>query len=162
MISGYYQRIPKQKRAIKERHREDHERFLSLSGIEKDEAYYDKAIKNIKNNPAKYAKNIFSNIGRILFSFPYSYTFQKPNTLLRLPFNGIIVVFTLIALIPTLLNWRKIDFSIRFCLIISFIYFGGSIVASAETRMFNVIVPVLLIWIGVILHKTVQFKLKFN
>ena len=143
---------------FKKNHRADHELFLGLEAIERDEAYKKKAIENILSNPTKYVENCFSNIGRILFNFPYSYHLQKPATLLRLPFNGTIVLFGLITLFPTFLIWRKLDFSIKFMLLLSLTYFFGSIWASAETRMFTVIVPVLLIWITIVLDRTIQIK----
>ena len=82
------------------------------------------------------------------------------GTLLRLPLNGINVVLLLFCIIPTFKNWKKIIFSIRFMLFFALLYLGGSIFASAETRMFTVIVPILLFWIAYIIQKTV--KINFN
>lgn len=153
---------PIAEKMMKERHSADHTYFFSLNGAEQDDAYKEKAMHNITTNPLKFLKNCISNTGRILFSFPFSHTLQKPSTLMRLPFNGVIVVFFFIILFPLLYNWKKIDFSVRFGLITAFIYFGGSILGSAETRMFNAIVPILVVTIGLVLHKSVIFKLKFD
>ena len=98
----------------------------------------------------------------MLFNYPYSYTIQKPETLLRLPLNGIIAVFMLFCLIPTFINWRKIIFPVRFMLFFTLLYLGGSIFGSAETRMFTVIVPILLFWIAYIIQKSIKIKLKFD
>jgi hypothetical protein len=68
----------------------------------------------------------------------------------------------LFGLIPTFLNWRKINYAIRFMLFFALLYFGGSILGSAETRMFVVIVPILLIWIAYIIQKSMKIKLKFD
>ncbi|MFB6318227.1 ArnT family glycosyltransferase [Saccharicrinis sp. FJH54] len=143
-------------------HKKDHEYFLKLKGSEQDEAYKEVAIRNIKNHPKKFLENCFSNAGRLLFNFPYSYSFQKPQTLFRLPFNGIISVFSLILLLPTILNWKKIPLDIRFLLLFTCIYLGGSLLGSAETRMFTIIVPVLIYWIIYMLNKTITFKLLFS
>jgi 4-amino-4-deoxy-L-arabinose transferase-like glycosyltransferase len=132
------------------------------SGLKRDDAYKSIAINNIKSHPVKFLKNCLSNIGRILFNYPYSYTFQKPGTLLRLPLNGIIVVCMLFCVAPTLMNWRKIPFSIRFMLFFTFLYLGGSVFGSAETRMFTMVVPVLLFWIAYIIQKSTKIKLKFD
>jgi len=136
--------------------------FDSLSGIPQDDAFKKAAINNIKAHPKKYAENIMSNMGRMLFSFPFSYTLQKPRTLLRLPMNGILAVLALFCLIPTFLNWRRIPISVQFMLIFTIFYLQLSLLLSAETRMFTVIVPVLLVWIAYILDKTIRIKKEFQ
>lgn len=140
-------------------HKDDFDEINKYKGIEHDDAYKRIAIKNIKNHPLKFIQNCISNLGRILFNFPFSYKLQSPNTLVRLPFNGILVVLILVCLAPTVRNWNKIDYAIRFALFFSFIYLGGSILACAETRMFTLIVPVLLIWISFVLQKAVKINI---
>jgi hypothetical protein len=39
---------------------------------------------------------------------------------------------------------------------------GGSITGSAEIRMFSVIVPILLLWISIILNKTLRVSWRFE
>jgi 4-amino-4-deoxy-L-arabinose transferase-like glycosyltransferase len=130
--------------------------------LDRDIAFKKIAINNIKSYPQKFILNCFCNVGRILFDSPYSYTLQKPQHLLRLPFNGIIIVLMFFCLIPTLFNWRNVSYSIRFLLFFALLYFGGSILGCAETRMFTVIVPVLLVWIAIISAKSINVKLKFD
>jgi hypothetical protein len=154
--------IPGSDDSIKSHHRKDFEEINKYQGVEKDEAYRRIAITNIKSHPVKYIKNCISNVGRILFNYPYTYAIQKPETLLRLPLNGIIVVCMLFCLIPTFINWRKIIFPLRFMLFFALLYLGGSIFASAETRMFTVIVPILLFWIALITQRSMKIKLKFD
>jgi hypothetical protein len=50
----------------------------------------------------------------------------------------------------------------RFFAFFVLIYLGGSLFGSAETRMFTIIVPVLLFWIGYIFEKKFTVKLKFE
>jgi len=135
---------------------------LDLSnGISQDELLKQIALKNIKSHPLKFLENLISNAGRMIFNYPASYTLQKPSTLGRLPINGTLIVIAFFCFIPTLLNWKKLDFSIRFLLIFGLIYFGGSLFGSADTRMITKVVPVILIWISYILNKTVRVKLKY-
>ncbi|MEO6813892.1 MAG: hypothetical protein ABI172_08175 [Ginsengibacter sp.] len=144
---------------IKLNHSKDFEQINKYkTGTKRDEAYKIIAINNIKAYPIKFIKNCVSNMGRILFNFPYSYRQQHPETLLRLPFNGVIVILSLFCIIPTFKNWRKINFAVRFLLLIAFLYLGGSLLGSAETRMFTMIVPILLIWIAVILQKSIRIN----
>jgi hypothetical protein len=133
-----------------------------LEGVERDDALKKAAIQNIKANPKKFFLNCISNLGRILFNFPYSYKLQTPRTLIRLPFNGFIVVFALLSLIPTLYCWRKVPFFLRFLLLFSLIYLGGSVFGSAETRMFSVIVPIFLFWICFTISKSVIIKINYD
>lgn len=142
-------------------HLRDLKEINKFSGIARDEAYKKIAIDNIKNYPVKFFQNCISNVGRIIFNYPYSYKFQKPGTLLRFPLTGIIMVLILFCIIPTIQNWKKIIFPLRFLLFFALIYFGGSILGSAETRMFTPIVPILLIWIAFVFQKTFKIKRKW-
>ena len=147
---------------VRIKHQQDFEEANKYSGVEQDDVFKKLAIRNIKSHPVKFLQNCISNMGRLLFNFPYSYKLQTPDTLLRLPFTGIIVVLALFCVIPTFKNWKKIDFSIRFMLLIALTYFGGSILGSAETRMFTVIVPLLLCWLAFICERAFKIKLKFD
>ena len=132
-----------------------------FKGVDHDEAYKKIAIKNIQTHPVKFFKNCISNFGRIVFNYPYSYKIQNVGTLFRIPFNGTIVLFMLFCSIPAIANWKKINFSIRFMLLFALIYLGGSLLGSAETRMFTLIVPVFLLWIAFIISKSI-IKFKFD
>jgi hypothetical protein len=136
--------------------------MIKYSGIQSDDKLKEITLANIKSHPVKYLQNCFCNLGRILFNFPYSYKLQSPGTLLRIPLNGIICLLIIFSLIPTFKNWKKIKYPIRFMLFFAAIYLGGSIFASAETRMFTVIVPILLVWISYILQRTMTLNLQFK
>ena len=153
-ISGYSE-------YVKLNHQKDFDEINKYKGVERDDAYERLALNNIKSHPIKFIQNCLSNAGRMLFNFPFSYKLQSPGTLLRLPLSGTIVVLGLFCLIPSFTNWKKIIFPIRFMLLLAILYLGGSILASAETRMFTVIVPILLFWIGFIIQKTIKINLKW-
>jgi hypothetical protein len=146
--------------SINRRHQVDYDTFRHYTGVALDDAYKRKAIENIGNHPVKFIKNCFSNLGRIFFNFPYSYMPQKPSTLARLPMSGTLFLLMLLAVYPTLMNWRRIPFAIRFLLLFALVYFGGSIPGSAETRMLTTVVPLLLPWLAFVLGRTI--KLDFN
>jgi 4-amino-4-deoxy-L-arabinose transferase-like glycosyltransferase len=148
--------------SIKQNHLSVYKRIEHLNLMQKDDTLKKIAIQNIEAYPFKFLQNCFSNMGRIIFNTPYSYTFQTPKTLLRLPYNGILLVLLIFSFIPAFLNWRQIAFSLRFMIFFSFIYFGGSILGSAETRMFTYIVPVLLIWVSYIFSRSLIIKWKFD
>jgi len=135
---------------------------LNFTGIERDDALIKIAIDNIKSHPIKFLKNCISNIGRMLFDFPYSYRVESPRLLVKLPINGIIILLIVFSLIPTYINWKRIPFSIRFMLFFALLYFGGSILGSAETRMFTLIIPLVIVWIAFIIKRSLKIKLKFE
>ena len=76
--------------------------------------------------------------------------------------NGIILTLVLLSLFPTIINWRRIIYPVRFMLFIVFLYLGATSLVSSETRMFALIVPVLLFWITYIIDRSVKIKLKFD
>jgi 4-amino-4-deoxy-L-arabinose transferase-like glycosyltransferase len=143
-------------------HQKNFEIIDKYTGVEQDDMYKKIALDNIKAHPVKFIKNCFYNAGRILFNYPYTYTPQKPTTLLWLPFNGILVILSLFCAFPTVINWAKIGYPIKFMLFFILIYLGGSVLGSAENRMFNIAVPVLLPWLTFVLQKTIRFKLKID
>ena len=147
---------------VKINHQKDYAEIFKYTGVERDDAYKRIALKNIKSDPFKFFENFISNIGRLLFSHPYSYTLQSNKNLLRLPLSGIVVVLMLYCLIPTLVNWKKIFFPLRLILFFTIIYLGLSSLLSAYTRMFTLIVPVLVFWISFILYKTIKIKNDFK
>jgi hypothetical protein len=141
----------------------DIEEINKYQGVEQDDVFKKIAYRNIKEYPLKFFKNCICNISRILFNFPYSYTPQKPFSFLRIPFTGTIFLLMLLSIYPAIVNWRKINFAIKSLLFVSLLYLGGSIFGSAETRMFTIIVPALLIWLAAVLqHAIVINTQKWN
>lgn len=132
------------------------------TGVIQDDTLKKIAYHNILSHPGKFISNCISNAGRIIFNYPASYVLQKPSTLKRLPVNGTLIVVSMFCLIITIICWTQIPYSIRFLLFLGFIYFGGSILGSAEPRMFTIIVPILLFWIAYIIQRTIRINLKFK
>ncbi len=142
-------------------HGKDFEEIGNTRGLERDDVFKKIAERNIKEHPAKYAKNIFYNIGRILFHYPFSYAVQRSKILFVFPLNGILLTMILVCIVPTIRNWRKIIYSIRFLLFFSLLYLGACSLISSETRVFTLIVPVLLFWFAYIIHRSAKINLKF-
>lgn len=147
---------------LKLHHQEAHNRILKKRGVEQDDAYKEEAIANIKAHPVKYLKNWIANIGRLLFDFPNSYVYQNTNQLYKLPPNSLTVFLCVACMLPSILNWRKVSFEIKFLLFFVLLYLGATSLLSAYSRFFNIIVPVLMVWIGFIIYHTVKVNLRFN
>ena len=156
----YY--IPSCKDSIIHYHGKEIEAIHSLTGIDKDEAYGNFAIRNIREHPYKYIQNVIYNTSRLLFQFPSSYGIHRPKIIILFPINGFLLTIILFSMIPTYLNWRRIPFSVRFLFILAIIYLGGSILVPAQVRMFAIIVPILLAWIAFIFQNTFKINLRFK
>lgn len=145
---------------LKSNHQKDFDEIMKYKGIQKDDMYKEIAVNNIKTHPTKYIKNIITNISNILFGFPISYTYQIP--LIKVWYFSILYSLMVFCLIPTIINWGKISFSIRFLLVFAFIYLAGTSLVSGGNRQFVIIVPLLLFWIAYIIHNTIDIKFKFQ
>lgn len=130
--------------------------------IQADSVFKALAVQHIKSNPAKYARNWFANIGRLLFGFPASYYFQSPSTLIRVYVNSLLLFAAIFSLVVLAINRKNIPLEIivltSFCLI----YLVLSSLVSAYPRQFTVIVPALLCWITYAVKNTVRMSLKIE
>lgn len=147
---------------LRAHHQEDFNEIMKHKGLEQDDLYKKLSIQNIKSNPLKYSQNIIYNMGRLIFHFPFSHAIQQPKILILFPIHGLLLTFILFSIIPTYLNWKKVPFSLKFLLILIFLYFGASLLVSALVRMFTIIVPILLLWIAYIFQNTMKINLKFK
>ncbi|MEO6133949.1 MAG: glycosyltransferase family 39 protein [Ginsengibacter sp.] len=142
-------------------HKKNFDEIYKLEGaLKQSEMFESIAIENIKKRPLKYAQNVFYNLGRIFFHYPFSYAIQRPKSLFAMPLNGIILTFILLCIFPTIIYWKKLLFQLKFLLFIAFIYLGISSLLSAETRMLTMVVPILIFWFGYIIQKTIKLNVK--
>lgn len=152
--------IPGSEEILKAHHGKNYEEIDSLQGLIKDDAFKRIAIENIKANPVKFGKNILYNLSRLFFHHPFSYAIQKPKSILIFPINGMLLTFILLSIIPAIVNWKKIIFSIRFLLVLFLVYLGGSLVGGAEPRMLVPIVPILILLFAFLFNKIITINLK--
>jgi hypothetical protein len=130
-----------------EKHGEFYNKISGLSRIQMDEAFNKQGLENILRNPIKYIKNWMANIGRLFFSYPFSYTNQKLSTYFYIIPNMFIVVLSILCIYPTYIQRKIIPHEILVLLLFGMVAFGGSSLVSAEERQFSVLVPVFLFWI---------------
>ena len=139
---------------LRKNHKVFFDSIRDLPAVEKDEAFKKKAMVNIGQNPTKYFFNWVANIGRMLFSYPYSYQNMSLRTFFILIPNMFIVVILTLLLYPTILHWKQIDFGIKILLFFTMVYLAGSSLLSAYKRMFIIVVPV---WVFFICYATNRF-----
>lgn len=143
-------------------HREDFEEIYRFTGVERDDAFRRIAIRNIRSHPGKYLANCVSNIGRMFFGFPASWTYQRPRTLARIPPGAILATLMLACALPTALGWRKLEPQVRFTVVLCALYLGASTAVSAYPRQLYVAVPCLLLWIAAVARRTLTVHVRMR
>ena len=144
---------------LNKNHALDFQKITSLSEPAMDAAFKNLAIKNIIHNPKKYFINWLANIGRLIFSYPYSYTQQKITTFYYLVPNAILFTLFLFSLVPTIFRWNQIPCEIKTLLFFAILAFAGTSLLSAYERIFTALVPFLMVWMAFIYFKIIRIHL---
>jgi len=135
---------------LKKNHSKEVNFILKHSAIEQDALFKAAAIRNIENHPFKFIENYYYNCSRMLFNFPYSYSYQDGAIVGNIIRGSLLLWSSLIGLAVTLLNWKRVIYPVKFLLLLAGIYLGLSGALSAYPRQLDVMVPVLLFWLGVL------------
>lgn len=147
---------------LKKNHAKELSFILKHNEMEQDELFKQKAIENIKNHPLKFAANYYYNFSRMLFNFPYSYAYQDGAIIRNIIIGSLILWSSVIGIIVTCLNWRRVIFPVKLLLLITGIYLLLSGALSAYPRQLDVMVPVLLFWLGYLMANLGKMNLKFG
>jgi 4-amino-4-deoxy-L-arabinose transferase-like glycosyltransferase len=142
----------------------NHKAFMdsisTLSPLQKDAAYKNAALNNIKNHSKKYFSNWIANIGRLLFSYPYSNKQQSINTYFTfLPDMFIVVIITLTFSI-SIIHYKRFPEGMIFLLLFIFIYLFGCSLVSAYRRMFYITMPFWFLYFSYFFDRIVSIKIR--
>lgn len=140
---------------LKKNHSNEMKFILSHSAVEQDALFKQIALQNIKNHPFKFIVNYYYNCSRMLFNFPYSYSYQDAAIVGNIVRGSLLLWSSLIGIAITLYNWKRVIYPVKFSLLLTGIYLGLSGALSAYPRQLDVMVPILLFWLG-----TIAFHLK--
>jgi len=142
--------------------RENHGKFLehayTLSALERDVLFKEKALDNMKNHPKKYAHNTLASAFRLFFNYPYTYIPLKPSSYFYQIPNSFLVIFLLMAMLLAAFNLRKLTFEISFLGVFALIFLGGIILLDGRVRHLIAIIPVLIFVIASIFYKFLHIK----
>jgi hypothetical protein len=141
-------------------HREFFARLEGLSDVDVDNALRKQAIANILHHPRYFGAHWAANVGRLLFSYPYSYTPQRLTTYFFLAPNMFVVVLFLFSLFPAVQRPKAIPFEMWALLIFAGIAFGGSTLLSAYDRQFWPLVPILCAWMGFVYIRLLKIEFR--
>ena len=135
----------------------------NFTRVERDNEFKRIALDNIKKHPKKYLQNVWCNVGRYFFNYPFSYYPQQPSTLINVFINGPILGLILLLLIPSFRRFNVLPAHIQLGLVLFLIYSGVSILVSSYIRMFYVFIPCLFLWFSYMLDKiTFHFNANHN
>ncbi|MFI5136198.1 MAG: glycosyltransferase family 39 protein [Sphingobacteriales bacterium] len=146
---------------LKKNHAKEIGFILKHNEIEQDALFKKIAIDNIRKSPLKFARNYFNNFSRMLFNFPYSYSYQDAAIVSNIITGSLILWASLAGIILTALNWRQIIFPVKFALLITGVYLMLSGALSSYPRQLDVVLPVLLFWLGYLTANIKKADLRF-
>ncbi|MHB8067023.1 MAG: hypothetical protein ACYDIC_03875 [Desulfobaccales bacterium] len=136
------------------------DRIAKLDSLRQDEEFKKQGLKNIREHPIKYLSNWLCNIGRLLFSYPFSYKLQSPTTFYYLIPNMFIVVLSTLCIYMTIIRYKYIPFEIITLLLLLAVYLGGSSLLSAYERQFRPVLPIIFLWISFTLFNIVEIRIR--
>ena len=132
------------------------------NAVVQDELFKQAAFKNIEKNPLKFASNYCNNFSRMLFNFPYSYAWQDAAIVKNIIIGSLILWSTVAGIILTIVNWRGIIFPVKPLLLIAGVYLLLSGALSAYPRQLDIMMPVLLFWLGYLAGNVMKLYLRFS
>lgn len=141
-------------------HEDFFKKISTLGTIQKDEVLKKEGIRNIKNHPGKFFRNWLANIGRMLFSYPFSYTYQKLTTFFYIIPNMFIIVISFLLVYPSYKGRRLIPDEIWLLLMFVFIMFVGSSLVSAYSRQFSILVPIVVFCIFFTITRILKIEIR--
>ncbi|MDR3697881.1 glycosyltransferase family 39 protein [Mucilaginibacter sp.] len=147
---------------LKKNHAKEIGAILKHNEFEQDVLFKQKAIDNIKQHPFKFLKNYYYNFSRMLFNFPYSYSYQDGAIVENIVIGSLILWASVAGIVLTWLNRRSIIPPVKFMLLITMVYLALSGALSSYPRQLDVVVPVLLFWMGYLIANIKSANLKFS
>jgi hypothetical protein len=145
--------------AISKNHRAFVQSLEKFTPVQRDSLYKAKAMANIRQYPTKYIQNTGVSALRLFFNYPFSYTPQKTSTYFYIVPNMFLVVYLLLSIFLSIRNLRAIPFEIRFIMLISLLYVGGTILLNGRVRHLIPILPFLLLFIIYVFKSLITFKI---
>ena len=144
---------------LSKNHRDVYLELEPLTYIERDSAFKSIAIENMKAYPGKYLKNTVSNVGRLLFHYPFSYRAQNLDAYGYMIPNIVILSFWILSLYPAFLTRKKVPFEIKAIMIFTLIYACGIILSEGRGRNFIVMVPSLILFFAYVYANILKISL---
>jgi len=142
------------------RHRAFFSTLETLTDLGRDDELKRRAIYNIGHYPKKFLFNWATNVGRLLFSYPFSFGPQTPSTYFYLLPNMFIVVLFVLSMIYALLRPAAIPFELWALLGFVLVALCGTSLLSAYERQFRPFIPMLCMWMAFVYFRVLRIELR--
>jgi hypothetical protein len=118
--------------------------FLGRTPDDKDAALRRAALRQIRHDPAGYARNVGANISRQIINFPYSFTEFSPGSALFYGVPNLLVLLLFVSSVVMLVR-RRVPArpEILTFILLAVVIFGVHSLVAAYARMFVVTVPLM-------------------
>lgn len=146
---------------LRKNHKKEIDAILKYPELKQDELFKQAAIRNIMQHPFKFIQNYYYNWGRLLFNFPYSYSYQEGAVVGNILRGSLILWASVVGIIVTIVNRRRLIFPLKMLLFVTGVYLLLSGALSAYPRQLDVIVPVILFWLGFLAANMKMPQLRF-
>lgn len=128
-------------------HRAFFEEVARYSEVQQDSAFRSAALRNLMGNPTKVVVNWLANVGRLLFSYPFSYSSQRLSTYFYMLPNMFLVVATVLSVWIAIKRRIRPPYEIAMLILFALVSVGGTSLLSGYERQFRPLVPILLLWL---------------
>jgi 4-amino-4-deoxy-L-arabinose transferase-like glycosyltransferase len=140
-------------------HRDLYQESAELNYVEQDALFKKRALANIRRHPVKYLRNWMANLGRMWYDYPFTYKYQRPETLFFMVPGSFLLVSIILCIYPLWKRRKNIpsELAVLICFVV--IYLGGSSLVHTSVRYVLPIVPILIIIIFYTATKILEIKL---
>lgn len=133
-----------------------------LEPMQREAAFKEAAILNIKKNPKKYFSNWVANVGRLFFSMPFSNKGQSIRLYFTIVPNMFVVVILFFIFLVSIKHYKQIPVALLILVIFFSIYLFGSTLISTYRRMFHITIPFWFILISYFFNNILLINIKEN
>jgi 4-amino-4-deoxy-L-arabinose transferase-like glycosyltransferase len=139
-------------------HKKMLEETKDMKMVGKDEMLKKMGIENLKNHPVKFVYNWFCGIGRLMFNYPYSYSYQKLDTYFFILPNIFLFIFLFFSIGIFIRHRNLFPRELSFIVLLSVVYFGGISVVAAVARYTAIFYPLFFIIILFVFTRIVKIQ----
>ncbi len=139
-------------------HRDFYLKNYYLPIPQREEAFKQQAMANLRANPQGALSNWLCNWSRLAFGFPRSHQAEELRSNVLIASNGPILILVLLTVFVGWRIRRIIPVEILLLSLIAFIYLGGTSLLPGQPRYLVVIQP----WVGLVVASVLQRGLRIQ
>jgi len=139
-------------------HKDFYQEMAELNYVERDALFKKRALSNIKQHPLKYCRNWVANLGRMWYDYPFTYKYQRPETLFFMVPGSFLLASLVLCSYPLWKRRKSIPRELAGLIWFAIIYLGGSTLIHTSIRYVLPIVPVLIILIFYTANRILEIK----